>query len=59
MKVYNKNVLITGEDSDEESDGESDQSDIDCLQDLTSHLKESSRARQATVSYLLLKEGII
>ena len=59
MKVYNKNVLNTGEDSDEESDGESDQSDIDCLQDLTSHLKESSRARQATVSYLLLKEGII
>ena len=59
MKVYNKNVLNTGEDGDEESDEESDQSDIDCLQDLTSHLKESSRARQATVSYLLLKERII
>ena len=50
MKVYNKNLLNDGEDSDEEEDEEENEGETDCLQDMTRHLKETSKARQNTVS---------
>ncbi|XP_063693004.1 leucine-rich repeat-containing protein 46-like isoform X2 [Bolinopsis microptera] len=51
MKVYNKNLLNDGEDSDEEVDEEADEneSETGCLQDMTRNLKESSKARQNTI----------
>jgi len=46
MKVYNKILLNNGEASSEETEEEADESEIACLQDLTRHLKATSKERQ-------------
>ena len=54
LKVYNNSVLCEEiedvEQDDDEADGDEEEAEIECFQDLTRNLRETSKARQIIVS---------